>query len=301
MNLPQVFVNNIKQAFGKAGERFLEDLPDLLAQATRRWELTIVDPYLLSYNYVCPATCPDGTPAVLKIGVPNRELTSEINTLRLYGGQGACQLYRSDPEAGMLLLERLTPGSMLTTLKDDDEATGVAADLLCAIHQPAPDQSGFLCLRGWFDELKGLRSAFGGTSGPFPGKTVNIVEGLLRELFSENNPQVLLHGDFHQFNILLSDRGWLVIDPKGVVGPAGYEVTPFLMNPWNKMPTQQAAIQRTERRIAIFAERMELDPKQLKAWAICHSLLSAWWDTNADGTGGEYSLAWTEIFLQTRV
>ena len=301
MNLPQVFVNNITHAFGQAGERFLANLPDMLVEAKRHWELTTGEPYPLSYNYVCPARCPDGTPAVLKIGVPNRELTSEINALHLYGGQGACRLYRSDPEAGMLLLERLSPGTMLATLEDDDQATGIAADLLCAIHRPAPDQSGFLTLKGWFDELKELRTRFGGTTGPFPKKTVITVEGLIQELFSENSPQVLLHGDFHHFNILLSERGWLVIDPKGVVGPAGYEVGPFLMNPLGKMPSKQAAIRRTQRRIAILAGHTGLDPKRLKAWAICHSLLSAWWDTTADGSGGEYSRAWTEIFLKTRI
>ena len=32
----------------------------------------------------------------MKIGVPNRELTSEINTLRLYNGQGACRILEAD-------------------------------------------------------------------------------------------------------------------------------------------------------------------------------------------------------------
>ncbi len=44
-----------------------------------------------------------------------------------------------------------------------------------------------------------------------------------------------MHGDFHHFNILSSERGWLVIDPKGVIGPAGYEVGPLLINPWGDL------------------------------------------------------------------
>jgi len=46
----------------------------------------------------------------MKIGVPNRELTSEINTLRLYNGQGACRILEADADEGLLLLERLQPG-----------------------------------------------------------------------------------------------------------------------------------------------------------------------------------------------
>jgi streptomycin 6-kinase len=301
MNLPTTFVKNVTQAFGQSGERFLANLPNLLSEASRRWDLVIGEPYLLSYSYVCAVRRTDGTPAVLKIGVPDRELTSEINTLRLYAGQGACRLYESDPKAGMLLPECLTPGTMLASLGDDDQATRIAAELLCAIQRPVPEGDGFLSLRGWFDELNNLRPHFGGSTGPFPEITVSTVEGLLRELFAEEAPHVLLHGDFHHFNVLLSGRGWLVIDPKGVVGPAGYEVGPLLMNPWRKIPSEQTAIQRTQRRISILAERTGLEPQQMRAWAVCHSLLSAWWDTAVDGSGGEYSRAWTEIFLMTQV
>ena len=300
-NLPPAFVNNVTAAFGDPGLRYLAALPDLLAEAAHRWDLTPGKPFLLSYNYVCPVTRADGTPAVLKIGVPNRELTSEIKTLRVYAGQGACRLLEADADQGLLLLERLQPGTMLATLKDDDRATEIAAEVMQAIQRPVPKGDGFLSLREWFDELKGLRPRFGGGTGPFPEKTVEIVEGLVRELFAEDRPQVLLHGDFHHFNILLSERGWLVIDPKGVAGPAEYEIGPLLLNPWGEMPDETEAIQRTQRRIAILAERLGFDRQRLWAWAICHSLLSTWWDMAEDGSGGEYSRAWTEIFLKTRI
>jgi streptomycin 6-kinase len=300
-NLPPAFVNNVTAAFGDPGLRYLAALPDLLAEAAHRWDLTPGKPFLLSYNYVCPVTRADGTPAVLKIGVPNRELNSEIKTLRVYAGQGACRLLEADADQGLLLLERLQPGTMLATLKDDDRATEIAAEVMQAIQRPVPKGDGFLSLREWFDELKNLRPRFGGGTGPFPEKTVEIVEGLVRELFAEDRTQVLLHGDFHHFNILLSERGWLVIDPKGVAGPAEYEIGPLLLNPWGEMPDETEAIQRTQRRIAILAERLGFDRQRLWAWAICHSLLSAWWDMAEDGSGGEYSRAWTEIFLKTRI
>jgi streptomycin 6-kinase len=130
-----------------------------------------VAPFPLSYNYVCAATQKDGNAAVLKIGVPNRELTSEINTLRLYNGQGACRILEADAEKGMLLLERLQPGTMLASLQNDDQATEIAAEVMKAIHRPAPPQEGFLSLRAWFDELKKLRPRFGGGTGPFPEKS----------------------------------------------------------------------------------------------------------------------------------
>ncbi len=300
LDLPADFVRNIRQSYPAEAEGWLAALPDLLAEAARRWELALGEPFLLSYNYVCAATRADATPAVLKIGVPNVELTSEVNTLRLYAGEGACRLLEADAGRGMLLLERLQPGRMLATLEDDDQATEIAAEVMKKIHRPAPEQDGFLSLRRWFDELKKLRPLFGG-SGPFPEKSLATAEGLIRDLFAEDRPQVLLHGDFHHFNILSSQRGWLVIDPKGVAGPAEYEVGPLLINPYGVTLEEQEAIRRTQRRIAILSERLGFEPRRLCAWAICHSVLSAFWDMSPDGTGGESTRAWTEVFIKTKV
>jgi streptomycin 6-kinase len=301
MNLPPVFVNNIINAFGESGRRYLADLPNLLAEASRRWDLTLGEPFLLSYNYVCAATRADGTPAVLKIGVPNIELTSEMNTLRVYDGQGACRLYEADLEAGWLLLERLLPGTMLHEHGSDDQQTEIAAQVMKQTQCPAPATDGFLSLRGWFDDLKDLRSHFNGGTGPFPEKTVNIVEEMVRELFAEDRPQVLLHGDFHHYNILSSERGWLVIDPKGVVGASEYDACPLLINPMGVIPDEAEAIRRTQHRIAILSERLGFDRQRVWRWAVCFSLLSDWWDVAVDGSGGEYSGIWTEIFLKTKV
>ena len=298
MILPSTFTQNIIHSFGDTGRYYLDELPQLISEAARRWDLTIGEPFALSYNYVCEATRADGTPAVLKIGVPNRELSSEISVLKVYAGTGACRLLESARDQGMLLLERLQPGVMLSTLADDDRATEIAAQVMRAIHRPIPEGDEFISLHSRFDELKKLRVLFNGGTGPFQGRTVEIVEELIPMLFAEDRPHVLLHGDFHHFNILSSNRGWLVIDPKGVNGPAEYEVGPFLHNPWGQIPEEKEAIRRTQRRIGILSEQLGFDPQRLLKWAICFSLLSAWWDTKEDGTGGEYSQAWTEIFLK---
>ena len=299
--LPQNFVRNVTQAFAPNGKRWLAELPDRLAEAARRWNLTLGEPFLLSYNYVCAASRADGSPAVLKLGFPNRELTSEMAALKLYNGRGAPRLYESDPEAGTLLEERLFPGTMLHEHGLDDQAqTAIAAAVMKQIWQPAPPGEPLITLRGWFDELKKLRPAFGGGTGPFPPKLVEAAESLLPGLFAESGEPVVLHGDCHHYNILESERGWLIIDPKGVIGPAGYEVGPLMLNPWADPTRRPDALQIAERRLEILAERLGIERRILRAWSICHSLLSAWWDLAEDGSGGEYSMACGELFLSTR-
>ncbi len=248
MNLPTEFVQTIKNTFGGDGEAWLVALPDLITEASQRWGLTYIQPVPnLSYNYVAFATRTPSplTPlplgegdVVLKLGVPNQELTSEITALRLYNGRGACRLLDAAPDKGMLLLEQLQPGGMLSELEDDERATHIAANVMSQLWRPVPENIGnFIQLKDWFDGFKRLRRRFDGKTGPLPKRLVETAKSLSKDLLAENKDETLLHGDFHHYNILRSERGWLAIDPKGVVGPKGYEVGPLLINPIHRFLT----------------------------------------------------------------
>ncbi len=312
-------MENLYGAFGRAAtEEWIARLPRLLALAASRWDLEPGAPLPgLSYNYVCSATllpsprmgrAPSasfqkgfaraGSEGILKIGIPNRELTSEIECLRAWGGmpfRPTARLLESDPENGLLLLERLRPGANLTSIPDDDRAAAIAADVMARIWIPAPEKHNFLLLKDWFDGLNGLRPRFDGGTGKFPKRLVEAAEGLIRELFAEEETW-LIHGDCHHYNILSHGSEWRVIDPKGVVGAREYEVAPFLLNP---LYSPRPNIKReTLRRLDIFSERLGLDRQRLWAWAVAHSVLSAWWDLQKDGTGGEFAIACGEAFLE---
>lgn len=42
---------------------------------------------------------------------------------------------------------------------------------------------------------------------------------------------MLLHGDFHHDNILLSNNGdYVIIDPKGVIGDPVFDIPRFILN-----------------------------------------------------------------------
>ncbi|MDX9991499.1 MAG: aminoglycoside phosphotransferase family protein [Anaerolineales bacterium] len=301
MRLPETFLCNIRNSFGAQGERWLADLPELLNKAARRWDLSLGEPFLLSYNYVCAATRADGSAAVLKIGVPNREIFSEMAALRLFDGAGACRLLAADDENCTFLLERLFPGQMLVSLADDEARTQIACQVMTRLWRPAPPELPFIPLSAWFAELDQLRPRYGGATGPFPGGLVARVESLLPDLLHKSNPVLLIHGDFHHFNVLNSERGWLAIDPKGVLGPPGYEVGPFLINPWDELLKAANPLEMTERRLSILSEQLGLPAAHLRDWGLSHCLLSAWWDTDESGRGGEYPLACAELLARARL
>ena len=276
MQFPEPFLSNIKHSFGEAGEIFLASLPALIKEASQRWQLTDIQPVSnLSYNFV--AFAQRGRDKVmLKIGVPHRELISEMAALILFNGDGACQIIDCDEGKGFLLIEQLQPGKMLADLEDDDERTRIAIEVMKKIWRPAPETGKFIQLEDWFAELENIRPAFDGTTGPYPKELLEKVESFLPELFKDEH--YLIHGDFHHFNILSSERGWLAIDPKGVIGPWGYEVGPLMRNMWeSSMDSAQFEV-RAKRRVDLLHEGLGWEREQLIQWSTAHALLSSWWD-----------------------
>lgn len=300
MILPLHFIQTIQKVFGKEGEAFIENIPQLIKDASTRWGLTDIQPVPnLSYNFVAFAKKGDEE-VILKMGVPNSEQASEMAALGLFNGEGACQLLDCDEERGALLLERLNPGIMLAELKDDDERTHIAIDVMQNLifrrGGVTPLQNKFIQLSAWFDDLKTVRSKFDGGTGPFPKEIFERVESFLPELFADEDVN-LMHGDFHHFNILKSERGWIVIDPKGVIGPAGYEIGPLMINPWGSLSDGTSFKVQTERRMDIFRERLGWEREKIIQWSVAHAVLSAWWDFQ-DDMDWEYSLNCAKVFSE---
>jgi streptomycin 6-kinase len=319
MSLPPDFISTITNTFGEDGEQFLAGLPALIDEASARWGLMDIQPVSnLSYNFVAFAESPSPREAspkgtsgrgvrgeggvVLKIGLPRDELTSEIAALRLFNGEGACRLIDADEEKGFLLLEHLHPGVMLAALEDDDAATHIAAegmqrlwrsglDMTLATNAQVYSTSGsrFMQLSDWFDGLKRLREMFNGGTGPLDENLVERVEQSTKDFFAENHMPVLMHGDFHHFNILSSERGWLAIDPKGVLGPAGYEVGPLMLNPWGSLSDGIKSRGRVKRRVDLLHERLGFERERIVEWSLAHAVLSAWWGIE-DNTGWHHAM-----------
>jgi streptomycin 6-kinase len=314
MNLPESFLTTICNAFKEDAEPYLTALPFLIEEACQRWGLTEVQPVgNLSYNFVAfakqsPSPCGRGQDeggVVIKIGVPRDELISEINALKLYAGQGAVNLLDAEEEKGMFLLERLQPGRMLSEIEDDVRATEIAADVMLKIRRPLesgsllsdmqePVLQKFIKLSDWFKAFERLRAQFNGGTGPFDKKLFETAEAIVKDFFAEAYQPTLMHGDFHHYNILEAERGWLIIDPKGVIGPAEYEVGPLLINPLGRSLSGTNPRLRMEKRFAILAERLSVERERIRKWGIAHAVLSACWNLE-DGEDWMYAIRCAEL------
>jgi streptomycin 6-kinase len=284
--LPESFVRTVTSTF-EGGAAWLERLPALLADCQSRWNLTSGPPYTnLSFNYVAPATLANGTTAVLKAGVPRPELEHEIAALRLYDGRGAVRLLAADGEAGVLLLERLEPGTTLTTLRDDDERTLIASEVMRKLWRPLPAGHPFTSVAQWGAGFSRLRRQFDGGTGPFPARMVEVAESLFDDLLASSGAPVLLHGDLHHENILSAMREpWLAIDPKGVAGEPAYEAGALIRNPIPAIFEEPDPARLSARRLDILSDVLAMDRQRLLEWSVAQAVLSAWWSYEDLGDG----------------
>jgi streptomycin 6-kinase len=295
--VPEDLVQTILSVHGIEGRRWLVRFPELVAQCQLRWSLALMPPLPnLTYNYVAPAIGADGRELVLKLGVPNRELLTEIAALRLFDGCGCVQLVAADPERGALLLERLRPGTPLATVEDDEAATSLAVGVMRQLWRPAPPEHPFRSVADWAAGLGRLRARFNGTSGPLPERLVERAGSLFEGLVASQDEPVLLHGDLHHGNILAAERQpWLAIDPKGVIGEPAYEAGSLLRNPFPQLLTGPDPSGRLARRVRQMAAELGFAVERLVGWGLAQAVLAAWWCIEDRCPGWEYFVACAEL------
>ncbi|HEV3279097.1 MAG TPA: aminoglycoside phosphotransferase family protein [Terriglobia bacterium] len=213
------------------GSAWLARLPETLASVERRWSLAAGAPFdndEVSCACVAPAALPDGTSAVLKLGMPHMEAEHEAHGLRFWNGDPAVRLLDADDDLGAMLLERCEPGTPLRSLPEPGQDL-VICQLLRRLWRLPPAPHPFrplsMLMKYWGRQtLADLESA--------PDRGL-VREGLrlFEELPRSAPTEVLLATDLHAGNVLRSKREpWLVIDPKPFVGDPAYDLTQHLFN-----------------------------------------------------------------------
>lgn len=242
-------------------------------------------PYLSLWNLVAdgePIVTPaahllpvlrKGQPAMLKLSTnPDQQRGAAL--MEWWSGDGAAQVFARTDTA--LLMERAigagSLGDMARGGKDDE-----ACRILCAtahrLHRRRPDGSPKLVpLSVWFSELGPAAAKHGGI-------LVRSFEAA-QMLLADPRQQVILHGDLHHDNVLdFGHRGWLAIDPHGLVGERGFDFANIFTNPDLSDPSQPVATQpgRFHQRLGVVAEATNIERRRLLQWVLAWTGLSAAW------------------------
>jgi streptomycin 6-kinase len=296
LKLPKEYKQRVVAVWGEDGREWLQTLPSLIAHYQQSWSLHAIKPLPnLSYNFVAQAVVDSGTQAILKIGVPNPELFTEIEILSLYKDKPVAKLLEADHDHGAFLIEQVVPGIPLHQWEDDEEQTKIIAHTIKKLLLPIPPEHQFPTIDKWFLAFERLRKNFDGTSGPLPERLVRKAESLFTELQASAPGEALLHGDLHHDNILSNgNHNWLVIDPKGVVADPAYEAARLQHNPiphFLAMPNPERLAQK---RISILSDILEIERNRLLAWGFFDALLSACWSVE-DNEDWSSAIACAEI------
>jgi streptomycin 6-kinase len=248
----------------------------LLEEMVRKWGLELEASPIEMPSGVIAFARRGAERVVLKIPDPKSDEAAAGGALQHFSGHGAIRVLEHDPSGG-LLLERAQPGHALTKLVlegADDQATVVLCDVVRALHRREPPDSGFRVVE---DLGRGLERYRTMGQAAIPVGLLDRASGLFADLAASQAARRLLHGDLHHDNILFdADRGWLAIDPKGVLGEPAYEVGAALRNP-TEDPNWFARPSIVDRRVRIVSDCLGLDRQRVLGWAFAQAVLSAVW------------------------
>jgi streptomycin 6-kinase len=212
-------------------------------------------------------------PVVLKVVKREGEEWHSGEVMAAFGGHATARVHEYVP--GAVLLERAMPGDTLVqiAIDRDEDATSILVDLITRMsHCRAPARCP--TVEDWGSSFARY-SATG--DARIAADLVETGSRLYAELAASQASAHLLHGDLQHYNILSdAHRGWLAIDPKGVVGEAAYEAGASLRNP-AESPDLFTSAKTIERRAHEFARGLNVDVERILGWAFAQAVLSAIW------------------------
>jgi streptomycin 6-kinase len=216
------------------------------------------------------------TQAVLKLLPSGGDEARMAAVLAHWDGQGAVRLIDAAP--GAVLIERAVPGCDLADViaaKSDEAATLAACEVMAALRRPAPASEAFRTVGDWGRAFERARQK--AIAAGFDAGLIERAGAAYGELLASQAAPALLHGDLHHHNILCGGaRGWLAIDPKGVLGEPAYETGALLRNPI-ETPALCADEAVIAARARLMADRLGYDLRRILGWAFSQWVLACLW------------------------
>ncbi|HEV3049794.1 MAG TPA: aminoglycoside phosphotransferase family protein [Longimicrobium sp.] len=250
-----------------------------------RWGLNLDgEPLVTHSSTLLPVRC-GGAPLMLKVAREAEERAG-ARLMVWWNGNGAARVLEHAGDA--VLMERaMGTGSLAAMARggQDDEASRILCVAAARLHAPRERPPPALVpLDRWFRALEPAATAHGGI--------LAASAAAARELLDAPRDVTVLHGDLHHENVLdFGARGWLVIDPKGLVGERGFDFANLFCNPDLRTATAPG---RLARQIEVVASAAGLERARLLRWVLAYAGLSAAWSLE-DGDTPELALAVAEL------
>ncbi len=200
---------------------------DLIRYAAEKWSLSDLHTiYEHSAKAVYCAESQTFGSVILKWDSSCTQLQSEYHMLNRLDGASACRVYDFDAENGLLLEERILPGTVLRKEPSLERRIEAFGKVFRAVHSNETEGETYL---DWLRSIDVYCK-----TNPVETELTDMTAAayaVCAEIFAKYPDRVLLHGDLHHDNLLLRpDGSYAMIDPKGVVGPALLDLPRFILN-----------------------------------------------------------------------
>jgi streptomycin 6-kinase len=237
-----------------------------VAELAARWDLALGEAFPSYAGLVLEAER-EGTAVVLKLNFVEPESEHEGDALAVWPDDASVRLLEHDRALGALLLERCEPGTTLWELPEQDALTLAVRvlDRLWSVGDPGPPFRRLADVApSWVERL---------AARPFERALLDEALAALRELAPTQREPVLCSEDFHGGNVLLSERGWVAIDPKPIVAEREFGVVSLVRD---RRPVDPATVRR---RLDYLSAELGLERERMRRWSLAHAL---WWGYAGD-------------------
>lgn len=213
------------------------------------------------------------------------EATSGLNYLLWRDGVACVRILAQSKNFIMMEYAGEQALSNLVINNNDKQATLIAANLLRSLHSN-PSLSfaeNFIPLSDWFASLFiRANSSLLSPLNDFYRDSAKLAQNLIAQCTIAQP----LHGDIHHDNILLSPRGWLLIDPKGLIGDPSFDAANLFYNPIQQtqhgLDKNRVIFMATE-----FSKALEKPVEHILDYAVAYGSLSASWFAEDDNKADE--------------
>jgi streptomycin 6-kinase len=226
------------------GQEWLADLPRLVTEQCRQWQLHVVGEAMHGSNAIAVPVVRDGEELVLRLNPPGDDVARHVSALRFWAGRCTVLLIDADLDSGAMLLERLGPSSLRD--RTVEEAVDVLGAMMRRLAVPAPAWAPSTADRARTRAAELEQRWDGAVDRAFLDEALRVADAL-----SHTDSDLACNADLHSDQVLGGRREqWLAVDPVLLRGDIEFDLARLLWTRLDEMPDEATILALFERAVA---------------------------------------------------